>query len=518
MKSSLNNLYITLIGLLLGSNVLAQEPSNPLDPAKAFLNEQRRLWKNQGSAAALRLDTIIRYSTLNIGHYAYSGNYRRPQQPKSGDEQSLSTWGNITLGKFYVEGGFGYSRENLRQVGFNASIIDPYRGMPYLVADTNASDWRNQHYALDFRIASPIYHNHWSLGLEGRYNASSGAKQRDIRSENYYYSLYLSPSLMYHNGRHHLGTSFIYQDTKEESSQSLVNVYVNQQYYSLLGLGHAVAALGGGGVYNYQNESRGLGLHYEYSGPIRALFSGSYRWEAEDVNSSYSNPMPVGTVSRKILSVNTAFLKENDTQLHRLDANFWSREMKGIEYVVKRVNQENQNYWDILSKDVRSTYKARSAEVNYTFLKKSKIGYDWKFNVGLQYQQTDDRYNIPGSYRKTETLLYQLTAARQLRLSPRLAQVLMLGLEASYRHNIAADYVYKGNFPEYPIVNQLEMGDIAWFQANVLALQVPIRYSRRIKEKAKPYVYIQTEGNLIMPSGSFYQDRTAYRLTLGLNF
>lgn len=504
--------------MLLGANTSAQERGNALDPANVFFNDQRRLWQHTGNGAGLLLDTILQYSTLRVGHHVYSGNYHRPQQPNSGNGQFLSTRGNINMGKFYVEGGFEYARENLNQVGFNAAIIDPYRGMPYIVADTNRSDWRNQHYALDFKIASPRYQNHWSLGLEGRYNASSGAKQRDIRTENYYYGLYLSPSIMYHHGRHHVGTSFIFQDTKEESVQSLVNVYVDQQYYNLMGLGHAVSALGGRGLYNYQNQSRGLGLHYEYSGTVRATLSASYRWEAEDVHSSYTNPMPVGTVARKILSVSSSFLKDNKNALQRLDASFWHRNMNGIEYVVKRVNLENHNYWDVLSRDVRSTYSASIAAMNYTFLKKSDIAYDWKFNAGLQYQRTDDHYIIPGSTKKTEMLLYQFATARQLSLSRRWGQVLMLGFEASYRQHFAADYLYKGNFADYPTVGQLEEADIDWFRTNALTWQLPIRYSRRINENTGPYLYIQAEGTLIKPSGNLYTDRKGCKFTLGLNF
>lgn len=518
MKFSLKIIYTALICIINGTSVWGQQQGGELSPANVTVNEYRRLWQNKGTAAALLLDTTLLYSSLYIGQHAYSGDYRRPQQPRSGSDQTIATQGNLKLGDFFVEGGFNYNREKLKDVNFNVSLIDPFRGMPYLVADTNSSDWNNQHYSLNFTVTSPRYYNRWTFGIEGRYKASSGAKQRDIRADNYVYDFYLSPSIMYHRGNHHIGTSFIYQDRKEESSQSLVNVYVNQEYYSLLGLGHAIAALGGGGTYNYENDSRGLGLHYEYSGAVRAIFSGYYKWEAEDVKSSFSSPMAVGTVLRKILSVNTSFLKENDYHMQRLDGSFLRRKMKGIEYVLKRVNQENNNYWDMLSKDVRSIYNTTVGEVKYTYLNKRGMGYKWKFDGGIQYQKTDDLYIIPGSYKKTEAISYQLAAARQLRLSSDKEQELMLGIEAFYRQHLNADYEYKGNFPLYPTVNQLMAEDIAWFKTNAFMLHVPIRYSRRVKKYSKQFVYIQADGRLIKPSGKVFKDRKEYQLTLGVNF
>ncbi len=72
-------------------------------------------------------------------------------------------------------------KKNLTDAGYNASIADPFRGMPYYVADQHLSKWRNQYYDLKFRAATPLLGNHWALGLEGNYVATLAAKQRDPR-------------------------------------------------------------------------------------------------------------------------------------------------------------------------------------------------------------------------------------------------------------------------------------------------------------------------------------------------
>ena len=66
-------------------------------------------------------------------------------------------------------GAFNFAQKNLTDAGYNASIADPFRGMPYYVADQHLSKWRNQYYDLKFRAATPLLGNHWALGLEGNY-------------------------------------------------------------------------------------------------------------------------------------------------------------------------------------------------------------------------------------------------------------------------------------------------------------------------------------------------------------
>ncbi len=108
----------------------------------------------------------------------------------------METEGRTLLDSFYVAGKFTYRREAIHDANFNASVIDPFRGMPFIIADNNPSDWVQQHYDLGFRVASPAY-GRWSLGLAGSYKAASGAKQRDVRTENNFYSLSVTPGVVY---------------------------------------------------------------------------------------------------------------------------------------------------------------------------------------------------------------------------------------------------------------------------------------------------------------------------------
>ena len=82
--------------------------------------------------------------------------------------------------------------------------------------------------------------------------------------------------------QHHAGIAVEYYSLKEESSMENVNLYVDQPYYRLYGLGHAVAGLGGGRTTDYVGDNIGADIQYGYSGDINLLWSGGYALKVED--------------------------------------------------------------------------------------------------------------------------------------------------------------------------------------------------------------------------------------------
>ena len=146
---------------------------------------------------------------------------------------------------------------------YNASLIRPYRDLPYFVADENHSDWRNQLYQLEFKAGTPVYHRLLSFGLAAGYSAEQGAKQRDVRSHNNAMSLYLQPSLLlFFNKETQLSFLLKYATYKEESRMQNINIYVEQPYYEMFGMGGATARIGSGRVTNYIRNTVGGELQY----------------------------------------------------------------------------------------------------------------------------------------------------------------------------------------------------------------------------------------------------------------
>ncbi|EJW92572.1 hypothetical protein EVA_19321, partial [gut metagenome] len=134
-------------------------------------------------------DDIQNYSNVILGYDLQDGNYCCPQEGQKEAIVGVSSEGFINLKNAYVWGAFNFAQKNLTNAGYNASIADPFRGMPYYVADQHLSKWRNQYYDLKFRAATPLLGNHWALGLEGNYVATLAAKQRDPRVDTRFYTL-----------------------------------------------------------------------------------------------------------------------------------------------------------------------------------------------------------------------------------------------------------------------------------------------------------------------------------------
>ena len=55
----------------------------------------------------------------------------------------------------FIWGSFEYSRDQLRDAEYNASLIDPLRGTPFFIADTYKSKWINQLYDMTVKAAAP---------------------------------------------------------------------------------------------------------------------------------------------------------------------------------------------------------------------------------------------------------------------------------------------------------------------------------------------------------------------------
>ena len=205
-------------------------------PAALENMKMRGLWSQSKNAAGALLDYSFRYASADLEYRFYDGNFRRPQQGESGNNVVFDTEGGGKVKDFFAWGSFNYSRDKVKEANFNSSIIDPYRGMPYYTADTNVSNWNNQHYRLKMRVATPQFWNFLSFGLDGYYQNSVGAKQRDMRTKSVFYTIIVRPGVVLSAGKNHrFGLDFEYASVREDLEMKAVNSYVEQTYYLLSG-------------------------------------------------------------------------------------------------------------------------------------------------------------------------------------------------------------------------------------------------------------------------------------------
>lgn len=202
---------VVMLSALYTPVILAQGYS----PASIEVLKEQRLWAQSTNAAGAILDNTRNYSLVNIGYDNSDGNFHRPQSGESVNNAGVVCEGFMDLQTALVWGEFSFKQRNINGSQFNASIADPFRGMPYFYADEHKSDWRNQNYDMKFRASTPLYWGHLAIGVEGVYRAAIAAKQLDPRVDTRYFELGLTPGLVYAiNPSHSVGADFQYMAKK----------------------------------------------------------------------------------------------------------------------------------------------------------------------------------------------------------------------------------------------------------------------------------------------------------------
>lgn len=512
-------IYAVLLFMLGITGYAKAQQNTTVTPASLDLLNQRSLWKGTRNAAGLLLDKPFQYSYLNAGYERYKGNFHRPQQGTAGNRQTVQTEGNLFINRYYLSGSFSYIRDNIKDANYNASIIDPLRGMPYINADLNPSNWNNQHYNLQFSATVPAFNEQWAFGLTGSYKSSSGAKQRDVRSENYFMSLEVLPSVLYSpEENHHIGLNLSYRNFKEEASMSNVNTYIDQTYYELLGLGTAISRVGGGGTNNYEGDAIGGGIQYNYQGDVNVFLTADYNVEAEDLQYSFATPRDGASVLRKVWNTKLSLQKTAGRLSHFADFTYYSRDMDGIQYITQRDNTAAQVGYVTLFKNIRSTYGTQRGGVQYSLVANRDQEYSWKINAGVIYEKLNDEYILPNSVKQAENVLFTLGGKKNFAISEVKAKRLMIGAELGYQSNISGTYNYGGQHADYPTVTGLEQNDFNYLTSNYVSVAVPVVYSQQLKEDSKTNLFVKASGQYVHTNSFDYHDRHSMSFSLGCNF
>lgn len=520
MKRHITNIikYAGGIFLMLSSSIVIAQDYSDCSPAALEILKTKRMWHETSNAAGLLFDNTPQYSEVNLGYQWQNGNYHRPQQGKSENSVKVNAEGGMKLGEASVWGLFSFSRDAINDANYNASIIDPFRGMPYYVADTNPSDWRNQHYKLQFKAAYPLFQS-LSIGMEGEYRASLGAKQRDPRTENRQFTLVLKPGIVYSlNDKHKIGANFEYYSLKEESNMTNVNHQVDQTYYALYGLGTAVIGLGSGRTTNYVGNNIGGAIQYNYRGDVNILLEGKYNVKVEDVEISFTSPKDDSSVKDKNWSGKAMFYQESRNFLNTLTLQYINRHIDGIQYITQRDNTSSYQGWMSLYSNIRSTYKTQDWSAAYSLKAKRNDEYKWMIDAGVDYMKQNDTYLIPYSIMNYENLKFNAGGKINFRLSDKMFKRLLVGAHFTYNTNLSGTYDYNGSHADYPTVTDFEQNDFNYLTSDYYGINISAVYSQKYSDRSKGNIYLKGLFNYVKTNASQYGHRSYAEFTFGCNF
>lgn len=504
--------FCCLWGMSLGAQVFS--------PAAMELLKQRKLWFHSRNAAGTVFDDTGNYSNVQVGYTMESGDFHRPQEGKKNNSLNVGSEGFLNLKGAYVWGQFAFEQVNKYDAGYNASIADPFRGMPYYVADSYLSNWRNQHYDLKFRAATPLYRDKFAVGIEGTYIASIAAKQRDPRVDTRFYTLELMPGITYAvNPEHRLGANIEFASIKEDSRMSKLDNYTDQDYYELYGLGVAIKGIGTGRVTNYYGNRLGAGLQYNYSGRgINLLFEGNYTMKVENVDISFDTPKKDAAVREQTMQAALSLHKTGPLFSHFFKASYFHSHIDGIQYVSQRDNSMSQGGWIDLYHSIRSTYQRQTASVAYSLIKNKGNEYDWRADADISYQKLADEYLLPKSTKGAENLYFGLCGKRNLRIGDKLNRRLLISAKAGYNKNLSGRYRYGGAHADYLTVTALETLDENYLTSDYYKAGLAAVYSQQYSESKGTNLFAKLCFDYVRAADANFNHKSHASLSVGINF
>lgn len=486
--------------------------------ASLELLKEQRLWFHTSNAAGTVFDNLQNYSVVDLNYSMERGDFHRQQNGYDNKSFKINCEGFLNLDNAYAWGEFNFAQNNKNGSKFNASIADPFRGMPFFMADTHESDWRNQHYNMRFRVGTPVYWGKVAFGIEGAYTAVIAAKQLDPRVDTRYFQLDINPGVAYKiNDNHRIGADFQYTDLKEDSRMTNVNLTTAQTYYLLYGLGVALEQIGDGERDDYHGHKVGGGFQYNFSkDKLNLMAAVDYTRRVETLERDPSNP-------KKDATINDHFWKAGITAhiTGKTWSNFMSvsgkfRDMDGIQYI--NVNNTENGGWDEIYSSIRSTYKTTVLAADYSLLRNRESEYVWRVDAGVEYTKLDDKYIMPASSMDSENLYFHGSASYNFKLGNQLRRRLLVSVNGGYNKNLSGDYVYGGVNADYPTVTELYAMDEAYLTSDYARAGVMAEYSQQFSQTQKMNFFGRASFDYVKARSDYFSHRNYLSFAVGINF
>lgn len=450
-------------------------------------------------------------STYASGSFQ-GGSFRRPQQPKEESAVSFRSERMMPLGKFRFAGAFTFDQVWSRRV-MMSDVLDPYRGNPYILADSVGGNWNKQFYRLDLRAATvPLAGGKINLGAEIHYNASTGARQNDPRPLNYSNQIDASPSLVWHvSPVHALGINGWYRSYKEELNIKLVNTQNSQNLYKLLGLGEyehgAPDIISTGYNRNYEGSQYGGDLQYFYTTDnLKIVLSGGFRYYSEDVTDGTSKPVNAGMYTYNEYRSSAHLVLPAHRLGHSLSFFFNAQDRKGREY--HQVYDAATESFQTIFSSVFYTGTQNTFRAAYELFRNSGDAYSWFAGAEAVFTDLDNRYAYPQNKQAAGRGRYSLYGEKNWQPAKRTS--ITAGMNAGYVSifNNELQYIARDYSSGYVAAAVLHP-DQAWLTSEAFLAGAHLQYTFPLKESSRNAFFIRGEGSLTKRTGSSTESGSA---------
>lgn len=432
--------FILIVSVFSCSSLRAQQ--TPLDtntvlPHYALLLPYQAAWKNSNNAAGLFRDSLLLYGKIALSYQNTSGKYKLAQQAKNSQQVNFETERYLKLGKGLFYGRFSYTQQWEKEVRLT-DVLDPYRGTPYLWADSIGGDWKKQLYALQLKASTPaLLNGKLHLGLSADLNVATGARQNDPRPLSTNNQIKIYPAMVWNIAAHHsLGLNAIYERYREDISLETKNTDYNHRLYRFLGLGQLElpTTFTSSASRVYQGSQLGGNIQYQFKrNNIDWLSNLGYKSGDEQVAEGSSIPRKSGTWKQASYFISSQLNLKSEKYQHRLALDLKRVQDTGVEFH-EIYNATTKTWQTILEADF---YLANTdhAQLAYTFIKKrSAFDFSWLAEGGINYLALDKNYVLPLSIQQISNAEIWVRGLKNLPLG---ANSLHVGARFGYTKNLS---------------------------------------------------------------------------------
>lgn len=438
------------------------------------------------NASGIQLDPIGYYSEASLGFDREKGSLKRVQEGADNTAYSFSTDGGghlAGLHDMYVWGRFSYTRKNLKDAQYNATLFDPLRGTPFYVADPNKSKWINQLFDMEVKAASPVLWKRVVFGVGLNYQNGQAAKQLDPRPLTTVSKFDIKPGITVLLGeKHALGGYYRYYSRREDgnASNSVSLVYQTAYVMNFPGffIANEIGPLSGDSQRIYNANCMGGGGEYTFrSDAVQILLSGNYSQEVEDVTNSYTTPKMTGTTidERYSIALNTSF-KLSPANALFVNLSYDNRSIDGIQYVQEYDNSFEVAKWIIKSKSIRSNSSSAYVRGSLQYMRTTRQNaYDWTVGVDLVSEKLDDIYYFPRSTQNVKNFSAKIFGRKNFIIGSR--HSLLVGLNVAMKSNSDSAIDYNGDKADTQCYQDFTLRDFYSLGTGYTAFGAEITYA-----------------------------------------
>lgn len=467
------------------------------------------------NAALLNTMAIPNLGESSLYFNRTNGDFKHPLLAKDSKHYGFSSERYQSLKDWTVYGRFNVDMGNEKGVP-NTTQLNPLRINPYIIVDSLSGNWNKQAYVIDVKVASPLFYETLGVGLDLKYNVTTGARQRDPRPQNTNNELELTPALTYKMNAHStFGLTATYHHFVEDFTVSNINSAIVHNMYKLIGVGEYVGSspifMATSGITRRYNGNRyGGALQYAYrSNNWKLLGEGFLYQNVESAKDGTATPQEAGKHAYLAYGGNVGAVYKRENIGHRLNVE-WNQ-----------LDIDNTEYHQYLDPDTRQFVTLFSNIFNTNLVTNSSLQYqltgyrsgmmNWLLSASGSYSGWDNKYSSNKSQQTVDRMTYAVNFKKYVTF--RNTAALSFEVRPSYSQCIDSEFAYdEKSYSTNFVAKDILYPTNAFLSTSYFGLGAGIRYNfKPLRSNTRLYLEI-SENYVKAAKDSEYFNKSQHRL------